>query len=57
MNRGLEKLGQKYSLAVLNLDAYINSAEIYDKGILWIDRAHFDSAGYNYDGAMAFNRT
>ncbi|MBY0554669.1 SGNH/GDSL hydrolase family protein [bacterium] len=43
----LERLGRKYSLPVLNLDAFINSTEIYDKGILWMDQAHFDRAGHD----------
>lgn len=43
----LERLGRQHSLPVLDLDAFINSAEIYDKGILWIDHAHFDRAGHD----------
>ncbi|MGZ3690654.1 MAG: SGNH/GDSL hydrolase family protein [Pseudobdellovibrio sp.] len=43
----LDKLGQQYGLPVLDLDAFVNSPAVYDKGILWIDRAHFDRAGHN----------
>ncbi|MGZ3690946.1 MAG: SGNH/GDSL hydrolase family protein [Pseudobdellovibrio sp.] len=43
----LDAVGQQYGAPVLDLNSYVNSAEVYDKGILWWDVVHFDQAGHH----------